>query len=828
MSDMMGQPPLGAPMPGDPMQQPVADFQTAQFLQPPQPPQTDKRMSREKPEIDDKRKALVASFCDMVKQAKGHWDKVFRQMEKDQKFAAGKQWPEETKVAAFNDGKDDLYVANIVLRHIQGRVAAVYAKNPKAVARKRQRILSTAWDGTLEQLQGAQQTLAQAQAAQDAQQKAAMGVTLGLMAAKMGVDPSAIAGLGQPTAAGSIFPGASPFPLSAGPQQGLPPLQGSPPAAPLPGGGGGLGGMMGLPQAPPDSDVIEAEAIVADAKNVQQQTKTLNRIARTLELLYQYEIDEQQQGFKTMMKLVVRRAATAGVGWVRLGFQRVMGRSPDLDGRIADVQQQLELVQRISAGIADDDIPPDSAEVEQLRLTLSSLTNQQDIVLREGLQFGYPKSTAIIPDPRCVQLRGFLGCDWVAEEFCLSPNEVMETYGVDVRSCYTGYDRTDTGTDYERARAIWQGRSSGANDAAVSPGDKGHCLVWELYNRRDGLRYVMCDGWPDFLEEPKEPDYTERFWPWYVVAFNETVGEVYPPSDVKLIRPMQLELNRMRQGLREHRFANRPKTAYAEGTLSQDDLDAFQTHPVNALISVSALQPGQNINDVLMAVKGVPVDPNLYEVNPVFQDLLRVIGDQQADLGGMSSGTATEANYAATVKAGQSGSAIDDIDDTLTEMAHAGGQILLLNVSEETVKNIVGPGAVWPTLTKAEVARDVYLSIEAGSSGRPNQALELQNFERLAPILMQIPGIKPQFLAQQAITRLDDRVNLEEAVADGMPSITAQNGMKPGASMGPPGAGIPQAQGPQGASNAPAPPPPQSSAPSPVTATPMPAGMRPN
>jgi hypothetical protein len=281
---------------------------------------------------------------------------------------------------------------------------------------------------------------------------------------------------------------------------------------------------------------------------------------------------------------------------------------------------------------------------------------------------------------------------------------------------------------------------------------------------------------------------------------------------------MQLELNRSRQGLREHRFANRPKIAYSEGILSADDIESLRNPPSNALIAVNGLQPGQDINQVLQAIKGVPIDPNLYTTQETFQDMLRVAGDQQADLGPTSGATATESNIAAQARATSTGSEMDDIDDTLSSMAQSAGQILLLNVSEETVKKIVGPGAIWPQLTRGDVAQQMFLDIEAGSSGRPDQARELQNFERLAPILMQIPGITPNFLAKEAISRMDDSIDLEEAVADGQPSIMAQNAVQPGASQGPPGSMPPGAQGPEGVANAPAPPSPKSQAPSPVGA----------
>jgi hypothetical protein len=789
---------------------------------------------RDKPEPEPRRKALVGSLTDMVKQAKNHWDRTFKQIEKDQKFAAGSQWNEDPKTSVYNDVIDgDLYTANITLQHIQKRVAAVYAKDPQAVCRRRPRILSTVWDGTMESLTQAQGVIQQAQQSTMLGVMGAMGGLMGMPSAAPGMAPT-MTGPGAGAGAGGLDgmppPGANNAQAMAGAQAGMPagaPMDaGGSPGAPGPESSpGAVAPQPPMPMMPPPDEIMQAQAVIQDAQDVKQQLTTLNKIARTLEILYEYEISEQQQSFKSMMKMTVRRAATSGVGWVRLGFQRVLAKSPDLDNRISDVQNQLDLVERATADMADGEITEDDAVAEELRLVLQSLTQQEEAVVREGLLFTWPKSTAIIPDPRCIQLRDFLGCDWVAEEFCLSVNEVQETYDVDVSKSHTSYERSDTGTDYERARSTWA--TGGYNDdPQIDDADRDSCLVWEVYNKKDGLVYVICDGYPDFLREPAAPDvYTDRYWPWYLVAFNECDGKVYPPSDVQLVRPMQRELNRARQGLREHRIANRPKIAYADGTLSQEDIEALKGHPVNALIAISGLQPGQDINQVLQAIRGSPIDPNLYEVNPIFEDLMRAVGVQEADLGGTGGDTATESSIAASAKASATGSSIDDIDETLAALARAAGQILLLNVSEETVKSIVGPGALWPTLTKADVARDLYLEIKAGSSGRPNQAQELQNFERLAPILMQLPGIKPTFLVKQALTRLDDKVDIDEAVADGLPSITSMNGAK---MPGLPGVGDPNAQGPMGANNAPAPPAASSKSPTPQPAGPSPEGQMPS
>ena len=124
------------------------------------------------------------------------------------------------------------------------------------------------------------------------------------------------------------------------------------------------------------------------------------------------------------------------------------------------------------------------------------------------------------------------------------------------------------------------------------------------------------------------------------------------------------------------------------------------------------------------------------------------------------------------------------------------------------VKKIVGQGAVWPAEPVAQdIANEILLEIEAGSMGRPNQAQEIANAQRLMPLLIQLPGIDPEFLAKDTLRRLDDRLDLTEAFKSALPSIVAMNGAMSGARRArprrapapAPGA----AMGPQGAVNAP-------------------------
>lgn len=108
----------------------------------------------------------------------------------------------------------------------------------------------------------------------------------------------------------------------------------------------------------------------------------------------------------------------------------------------------------------------------------------------------------------------------------------------------------------------------------------------------------------------------------------------------------------------------------------------------------------------------------------------------------------------------------------------------------------------WPQLTLAEIAGEIYLDVEAGSSGKPNQAVEINNWQQMLPFLIQMPGINPMWLAKETIRRLDDRLDLTEAIAAGMPSIVMQNQAKQPGPADP--MADPNAQGAEGANNAPA------------------------
>ena len=124
-----------------------------------------------------------------------------------------------------------------------------------------------------------------------------------------------------------------------------------------------------------------------------------------------------------------------------------------------------------------------------------------------------------------------------------------------------------------------------------------------------------------------------------------------------------------------------------------------------------------------------------------------------------------------------------------------------MELSRETVEEIAGVGAVWPEMNREQIAKQTSLKVKAGSSGRPNKAAELANMERGMPYILQLPNMNPTPIAKRYLDLLE--IDLEEAIVEGMPSITALNSQigRMGNTQGAGGPNDPNQQGDKGGQN---------------------------
>ena len=203
---------------------------------------------------------------------------------------------------------------------------------------------------------------------------------------------------------------------------------------------------------------------------------------------------------------------------------------------------------------------------------------------------------------------------------------------------------------------------NGANE------DSSEVCIYEIHDERNKQCLVVAEGYPDFIVEPQEPSVKlERFWNLFPLVFNEVESEEekFPPSDAWLMRHPQRDVNRARQGLREHRNANRPKYVTGAGSLEEEDKRKIAEFQAHAIIELAGLQPGEDIAKKLQKFDHTGIDPNQYQVEEHHKDILRSVGSSEAAMGGVSGGTATENSIAESARSASAADNVDELDDFL-------------------------------------------------------------------------------------------------------------------------------------------------------------------
>lgn len=524
-----------------------------------------------------------------------------------------------------------------------------------------------------------------------------------------------------------------------------------------------------------------AMQILAEAQQVMAMRAATDKFAKTLRLVIQRSWG---RAFKSALKQAVRRAIICKVGWIWFDVFTETGMDPVIEAQISDTRTRLAALEKLQDDAAraaqDDELAP---KVTQLRLALDDMMQAGNIVLQEGIIYDWPRSDQVLVDPGCTQLRGFLGARWIARVWDLTPEKIEAIYQVKL------YATAPTAHGEEQKQA--------ANAAGCKT-----MRVYRVYDRDLQQTFDVCDGFEGFLREPAPPPvYRKGFWPCIPVMFNESElpeGEIYPPSHVELLMQPQDELNRARQGVRLHRQANRPIYVAPKTAFDKEDLTTFMSVPTHGIAFLKGLQQGTKILDLLQPVPKMPMEPELYGIDGIMYDFQLIGGFQEANLGPAVGTTATESTIAEQSRSTETGEDVDSLDDTLSELASEVGLMAVSALELKTVQAIAGEFAVWPEMSREELAEGLNIGIRAGSSGRPNKAMELANIERVAPLLQVIPGINPAWLAQRVLERLEDDLDLQEALSPSLPSITALNALAGRPAAPPGGAGAADGGGGEG------------------------------
>lgn len=538
------------------------------------------------------------------------------------------------------------------------------------------------------------------------------------------------------------------------------------------------GKLASLQRAIEDPEDPTAAAIIEDAARANTDEMFTQRHGETHACLWDYYTREQVPTFKQRMRQAVYRAGVSGVAWAGVNFQDNIDapNDPLLDAQLQDARDQVQYYKSLQTPeVNDEDGDNEDARLMKAEEAMKSIQEQMQSGVgdRRGPIFEFERADKIVIDPNTTQLRGLVGCQWIARVRSYTKAELKEIFELDVTGdenvkMFNAQDAE--GSDLSRVGMPIR-NSKKAKEQRVR--------VFAIQCKKTKREYIVCEGHKKFLQAPKPlPVQIERVFTMYPLVFNDVDDDesIYPNSDIENLKHIQQEWNRARESAREHRIANRPKYVASANVLQGQDLKSLASLPAHHIVELQGLLPGQDISSVLQAIKHAPIDPALYDTSFLTQDILLTTGMQQANLGPTSNSTATEVATAEGSRETSSQAAVDTLDEFLTGLARDFAQVCSMELDLEEVQEVAGMGSVWPEADRMAAYRELVLEIEAGSSGRPNKAQDIANIERVAPILLQTPGIQPDWLADKILKIVFDGEDvMSQAVAHGLPSIAAAN-----------------------------------------------------
>lgn len=493
-----------------------------------------------------------------------------------------------------------------------------------------------------------------------------------------------------------------------------------------------------------------------------EQMVAAKRFAATAEFMLQKVVVKDGK-LKGPAKKVIRSTFATSVGWLKASWQEKKQADPLIANRIKDTQDNIDRVQMLLSKLEDQSAGSDhELQLAQLKETLAGLETQQEITVAKGIALDFVMSEdVLIVDASIRAISDYTRSSALAHRVWMTPDQYRSNFGYDCKK----------GRSYKE-----QSGSMSASDGA----DKSTSLlcVWEVWCQDDNRIYYVCDGEEGFCKAPSSPEWTgERWYPFFLVAFNELDGSFYPLSDIELTDKLVCEYNQNREDQVRDRKACLPVNVVRKGgALTPDDVQRITNREGSDVIMVEGVGGQPLTNDMFVGQLG-KMDPMAYDTAGSRYDMERVLGGGDSNTGSITKAkTATEAEILSQGLQSRSAERRDILEDMLNELGPYCLEIMLRKFTEQEVKAMAGPDAVWPQMSIDDIFNLVTVEVRGGSTGKPDKLQEQDRWTKLMPIIneavakvaeLREKGQEPLAQAvieitRETLRRFDERLDIEQ------------------------------------------------------------------
>lgn len=491
-----------------------------------------------------------------------------------------------------------------------------------------------------------------------------------------------------------------------------------------------------------------------------ERQKLIKQFCETSEVLLT-EFVVKRAKLKKRAKRMLTAAFATSVGWWKVGWQQDKKTDPLIQNQIKDIQDNIlkAKTERQALNDAAQGVDLD-AKVAELEQTLIGLQSKAEVSFAFGFLLDFVMSEDIIVlDDAVRELADYERAGAIAHRVWMTRDQYSAKFGYD---CQKGKSYTEI---------------SGQGQANTADPKAGLLCVYEIWDQASNRILTICDGEEGFCCPPMTPDWTgERWYPFFCLMFNEIDGAFYPLSDIELTEPLVAEYNEARDDFVRDRKHALPLTVIRKGgTLTPDDVKRIVNHEGGDTLVVEG-SGGQPLSNDLWSGQVATIRPENYNTQPARADIEQIIGGGDAARGSvLEAKTATEAEILSQGLRGRTAERQDTMEDVLTDVGTYALQMLLRKLPTQAAKEIAGPQAVWPEMSREEVFRLVTIEVRGGSTGKPDRLQEQDRWTKLLPAIESAMGKVAELratgdeqqaqavieLTRETMRRFDERLDLE-------------------------------------------------------------------
>ncbi len=463
--------------------------------------------------------------------------------------------------------------------------------------------------------------------------------------------------------------------------------------------------------------------------------EAVKKFCSTSQIIVQQEAKRAQQ-LKRQVKRQVRSAQTVGHGWIKSCMVDDKRTDPYMATRLNTLTDNLAAIDALVAadqGSANDDDM--NLRREEILMNMQVVQSGMEVQTAKGTVIDMVRANDIMVAPSVRELIDYTSAPWIRQRIYMPKTVACALYGIKA-------DRLGGATCYRMDGGDNKGTPSKNTDPSRS-GDQNTSVDWvclmERWDKSDGNIYQWFDGCAWWAQPPAPPKYpTIRFYPFYLLGYNFVDDRRYPTSDVGNMTALQDEYSARRSYGRTIRERSKPGLVVNGQAMNAGDVATITASEIGENIVVKSLDPATPLQGVVMQKPVPQFDPRLSDTIDVDRDLEKMSGAQDASSGSVQEAkTATEASILQSGNQAKGSEKTDSLDDMLSEWAHATLEQCVQAYNEQDAIRIAGRGAVWPQMSLQELQTFVACDIRAGSTGKPNTAMEQQVWATLLPQIQQ-------------------------------------------------------------------------------------------